>query len=241
MAETAQITSEDRLDPAADIEAGVHIDSSVPIRLTDPLRPETVAAADQDDTVALSPAMVGDGGPQQEKPTRTTLLDFDNTAPFVPNNTTVPDLNPFIEHENRSRRGYYMVRLGVFLYVAGLLMYLTRLGLGTLPPVPLWLPVVTTVLATASVLIVALFRASRWQEPVFAFFSLAGATVVALALLYYGPEDSFNTLYLLTLLVPMLFLPRAWALCTTLGVCALSVLPYVWGTAYNQEALVSHL
>jgi diguanylate cyclase (GGDEF)-like protein len=243
MAETAQIKSKSRRAEASDSEAGVDAESSVSMRVTDPLRPEAVVTADldRDDTVALSPAMVDDSGQDRDRPVLTAQLDLDNTAPFVSRNSTVPDLNPFIEYENRSRRGYYMIRLSVFLYIAGLLMYLTRLGLGVLPPVPLELPVVITALAMVSVLIVAVFKASRWQEPVFAFFSLVGATAVAMALLYYGPEDTFNAMYLLTLLVPMLFLPRVWALCTTLGVCALSVVPYIASPAYSPAALASHL
>src|SRR5690349_13981993 len=68
------------------------------------------------------------------------LLETDHnlgTDSLEPN--AVPDRHPFIRREIRYLQKGYMTRLGLFLYLMGIGIFLVRLAVGYLPPIPDWL------------------------------------------------------------------------------------------------------
>src|SRR5438477_8048350 len=60
-----------------------------------------------------------------------------NTA-FDLSTHAVPDHNPFVLREARRLRNTYMAKLGLFLYLVGLALYVIRVAMGDLPSVSLW-------------------------------------------------------------------------------------------------------
>src|SRR5215210_1911821 len=143
MASTAHTKSKHPGVAASDEEVASNSEAGMPPRLTIPLVPEISSYIDpanehngeHGDTADLSPAMLetptSPHGRRRRGPFRHPAAPVERAEwPQSPGSdasvmvelNTVPDLNPFIAHETRGQRGYYMIRLSVFLYVAGLLM-----------------------------------------------------------------------------------------------------------------------
>src|SRR3954451_12056934 len=145
------------------------------------------------------------------------------------NSNSVPDQNPFVARELRRLRNAYTSRLGVFLYVFGLALYLERTAVGDLPPIPDWVTWTTVGGCVLTALILAVAIQSKPRPWVSGLFTLVSAAILTLAVMYHGHEgepggDTFGSLYLLTLVVPMLFYSRLWAVLSVAWVSALSML-----------------
>ena len=166
-------------------------------------------------------------GPEEVAPDVDAFdVSHSERGPYIEGEMPAPDRDPFVMRETRRLQDTYVSKLGIFLYVYGLGVYLVRTTLGDLPVIPDW--VMWTILSgctfTALTLAIAIRRRPRpWVS---ILFTLVSAAILTLALMYHGSLDNFSALYLLTLIVPMLFYSPRWAMVSVLGVSALSLVPY---------------
>jgi diguanylate cyclase (GGDEF)-like protein len=176
---------------------------------------------------------------------RLAVDDFDLPAlergSYAEGIASVPDENPFVTRETRRFHNTYISKLGIFLYVFGLGLYVARAALGDLPAIPDWVPWATIGGCGLTAVLLSAAVKRRPRPWVSTLFTLVSAGILTLALVYHGPSDAFSALYLLTLVVPMLFYPRRWAVASVAGVSILSMLPYIWGPAYSVQGMFSQI
>lgn len=151
------------------------------------------------------------------------------------------DASTLIENEANKRRDSYMSRMGLVIYLVALVLYGARIAVGYLPTVYPWVPWLTLSLALLGGAFVWSLRNHKLRTPVFVVLTFCGAGIITFELLYYGLDNTFSDLYLLTLIVPMVFFSQRLSLLTVIGVSALSIVPYIWGPIYSETALVSHI
>lgn len=198
------------------------------------------------------PTRPGLQGPEQDEEQVNTapLLDYEDSSQVSAGGTAfldalalkaVPDTNPFVLREASRFRSIYMNRLGVFLYVIGIVLFLVRLAAGSLPAIPSWVFAASVVLGTVSMFLLVVAQTRRQPVWVYMLFTMIGMMLFTLLLLYTGTGGTFEELYLLSLIVPALFFSVRWALVAATGVSLLSIVPYIWGPAYSTQLLLGHV
>ncbi len=165
----------------------------------------------------------------------TTLLSTVQGSSFI------PDRNPFMVRESNQRFNFYRDRIGTSLYLIIVALYLSRLVVGDLPPLPMWLPWMmlgAALLMGAFLWTLHRFRPHSWAYVV---FTMLAAGIVAFQVIYFGADSGFDDLYMLTLVVPALFYSRKWAAVSVAIVSLLSLVPYLWLGTYSEGAILGHV